>query len=519
VLDGEVSTDGDPTSTARGVAESYDLQDLRARPPSLRRALRAAVLEGLPAYLHVLACVPVFDDAPNSSLPPRWQYGAVRKAFFLFYEPVGVAPGSSKQEGGHTPGQPFRLQSLFQSVFMSESDAAWFGTLRANKGSSTMNDPRVGEALEQYHTFLKDQLCVFLVRGDYNRLVQLLLLLLPEVPALERSGLLQDLRTCINSDAAIAGHLAYECAVMKRAILAVVDGNVPPSKLAFAREVLLQQSRRCADRLHEFCARAQWADVSPLKRHMLALMAATSDKHGKAILEPDSARRLGSLHQCLATIRQELSDTLAACCPALTTYLQRTWSQRKHVQLPAYLRPLSVRVKVIEVANEIERQRKAHTYSSNVVHESVLLQYAVDTLLDQTLQQLFQDVCALRLLKGNPLHAAILRVKAAAQYFTHWRRPDVALRAAVLNRPFVVDAMIQIARIPAPANAAQAGDTSGHAESGIELSDSDQCIFGVHSALLLVDHRCAALSVRLLKCSVSVSHASQADASTSCTSR
>jgi hypothetical protein len=130
-----------------------------------------------------------------------------------------------------------------------------------------------------------------------------------------------------------------------------------------------------------------------------------------------------------------------------------------------------------------------------------------------------QDVCALRLLKGNPLHAAILRVKAAAQYFTHWRRPDVALRAAVLNRPFVVDAMIQIARIPAPANAAQAGDTSGHAESGIELSDSDQCIFGVHSALLLVDHRCAALSVRLLKCSVSVSHASQADASTSCTSR
>ena len=148
---------------------------------------------------------------------------------------------------------------------MSESDAAWFGTLRANKGSTTMNDPRVGEALEQYHAFLKDQLCAFLVRGDYDRLVQLLLLLLPEVPALERSGLLQDLRTCMNSDAANAGHLGYECAVMQRAILAVSEENVPSSKLAFAREVLQQQSRRCADRLQEFCARAQWADVHPVR--------------------------------------------------------------------------------------------------------------------------------------------------------------------------------------------------------------------------------------------------------------
>ena len=49
------------------------------------------------------------------------QYAAVRKAFFLFYEPVGVARGSSsRQEAGHTPGQPFRLQSLFQSVRVSD---------------------------------------------------------------------------------------------------------------------------------------------------------------------------------------------------------------------------------------------------------------------------------------------------------------------------------------------------------------------------------------------------------------
>lgn len=91
---------------------------------------------------------------------------------------------------------------------------------------------------------------------------------------------------------------------------------------------------------------------------------------------------------------QELADTLAACCTSLTSYVQRVWSKRKHVQLPGYLRPLSVRVKVIEVTSEIERQRKAHAYSSSVVHESVLLQYAVDTLLDQTLQRLFEVIVA-----------------------------------------------------------------------------------------------------------------------------
>ena len=77
------------------------------------------------------------------------------------------------------------------------------------------------------------------------------------------------------------------------------------------------------------------------------------------------------------------------------------WSQRKHVQLPGYLRPLSVRVKVIEVAGEIDRQRKAHTYSSAVVNESVLLQYAVDTLLDQTLQRLF-EVASARCTRTQP---------------------------------------------------------------------------------------------------------------------
>jgi hypothetical protein len=64
---------------------------------------------------------------------------------------------------------------------MNESDAVWYSTLRANRVALTPLDPRVSDAVEHYHSFLFDQLCSFLVRGDYNRLVELLLLLLPEV--------------------------------------------------------------------------------------------------------------------------------------------------------------------------------------------------------------------------------------------------------------------------------------------------------------------------------------------------
>ena len=104
-----------------------------------------------------------------------------------------------------------------------------------------------------------------------------------------------------------------------------------------------------------------------------------------------------------------LADTLAACFDSLTAYVQRVWSTRKHVQLPSYLRPPSVRVRVIEVEEETERQRKAHAYSSSVVHESVLLQYAVDTSLDQTLQQLFEVCRVVMLLKRASISVGALR--------------------------------------------------------------------------------------------------------------
>ena len=159
------------------------------------------------------------------------------------------------------PGRKAHCARSILQVFTSEPDAAWYSTLRANKGSS--GDLRVSEALEEYHAFLLDQLCAFLVRGDYNRLVQLLLLLLPAVSASERPGLQQDLRLFLSSDASLAGYLAHQCLVMQRAILAT-RGAESASKRAFAGEVLIQQCRRCSERLSAFCASAHWADVQPV---------------------------------------------------------------------------------------------------------------------------------------------------------------------------------------------------------------------------------------------------------------
>ena len=76
--------------------------------------------------------------------------------------------------------EPMLLSCNRAQVFMSESDAVWYSKLRANRMASTPDAPRVSEALERYHGFLLDQLCSFLVRGDYSMLVELLLLLLPE---------------------------------------------------------------------------------------------------------------------------------------------------------------------------------------------------------------------------------------------------------------------------------------------------------------------------------------------------
>ena len=191
-------------------------------------------------------------------------------------------------------------------MFTSEQDAAWYSTLRANKGSSSSGDLRVSEAQEEYHAFLLDQLCAFLVRGDYNRLVQLLLLLLPVVSASERPGLQQDLNVFLNSDAALAGHLAHQCSVMQRTILAAGAAEGAP-KRAFAGEVLVQQSRRCTERLKGFCASAQWADVQPVSRPFAYTMtpcrAATNPRqlnptHSTSSAEKPHTEALGGCEWC-----------------------------------------------------------------------------------------------------------------------------------------------------------------------------------------------------------------------------
>ena len=197
--------------------------------------------------------------------------------------------------------------------------------------------------------------------------------------------------------------------------------------------------------------------------------------------------------------------------------------------VPGYLRPPSVRVRVIDIKEETERQRKAHAYCSSVVHESVLLQYSVDTLLDQTLQQLFeaclrcseppvanmnraddwllharwskhsvcvcvwQDICAMRVLKGNPLHAAIARVKVASQRFENWRQPDATLATTLPNTPYLVDAARSVTRVPPPPSPHLASsDAVGHGESASNKHPNESVelgVYGLRSALIFVDHR------------------------------
>lgn len=54
------------------------------------------------------------------------------------------------------------------------------------------------------------------------------------------------------------------------------------------------------------------------------------------------------------------------------------------------MQPVSVHVKLIDVQAEVERHRRAHIYPRAIVKEAVLLQYSIDTFLDETLEKLFE---------------------------------------------------------------------------------------------------------------------------------
>lgn len=220
-----------------------------------------------------------------------------------------------------------------------------------------------------------------------------------------------------------------------------------------------------------------------VKRHVLGLLRRLTPEKGIARFDTTSVKPLAALRRCCAAIQQVLADTMTANCDALSAFMQRVWSKRKPEPLPVHLRPPAVGVKVIPADPEEQRLAKAHIYSESAVRESLLLQYAVDTQLDTTLQQIFEDMCAARVLRGNPLHAALARTKVASQNFLLWRQSDSVMRNAVRNSPARLESDRFIACVPSPHDSmlGAAGDREY------------QFVYGVRPALVFVDHRRAPL--------------------------
>ncbi|KAL1499257.1 hypothetical protein AB1Y20_013760 [Prymnesium parvum] len=260
---------------------------------------------------------------------------------------------------------------------------------------------------------------------------------------------------------------------MQTALLLVNATQTALSKQSFGTEVLNQQFRSCSSRLLMFCAQTRWADVQPLKSHLVKLIADASYLKGTLRFDMKTARCLGALHQSCLAIQQTLADTLAACCSSLTTFVEHVWSQRKHVTLPSYLQPLSVRVKVIEVAKEVDRQRKTHAYANSIAHESVLLQYVIDTSLDRTLTQLFEVLSPKLLL--------------LAQFCSVWRQLDSVELKAELNVPVMVDTASKVALVsPLDRINLRKYDQSEKPLNAAE-ANLDECIYGLYSSLFLID--------------------------------
>jgi hypothetical protein len=155
---GQAGDSGNATSNARGAPERFSLAELALRSPSLLRALYASAMARLPVELHGLVCSPIFEEPVEAAVPPRWEYATVCKTYCFFFDAAAVkggapasrcAPSSRSSAadmglsrgGGGANGfeaerpsspprsysqQPFQLQSLYDSVFLSEADAHWY---------------------------------------------------------------------------------------------------------------------------------------------------------------------------------------------------------------------------------------------------------------------------------------------------------------------------------------------------------------------------------------------------------
>ena len=122
-----------------------------------------------------------------------------------------------------------------------------------------------------------------------------------------------------------------------------------------------------------------------------------------------------------------LADAAAGSCALVAEYIGDVWKMTTDVKVPVALQPPPLRERIINVPKELARHKHIHTYPADVAREAVLLQYVVDTRLDETLQRALLGVCSEAALRGNPFHAIIGHVKARPTRHPHPYSPSHAL--------------------------------------------------------------------------------------------
>lgn len=517
--------DARSTSNARGTPERFGLLEMHKRSTALARALQAAAMAQLPIFLHLMVCVPMPATAADTAgataqfEPPRWEFVSVQKRFCFFYEATlpgnRTAPASRAKTTGTSSDdppprfQPLQLQSLFQCVWVSDADAAWYNSLRENRTETSSGGVSVGDARAAFVAFVRGQACRFLMRRDYFNLLETLLLLLPEVPRTDRESLLSEVRACYSSDAGELAALAHQSHVAERVLAAADSPATPEPKRLHAHGVLDRQCQHLADQLHAFCSRARWADVEPVKAHLLAVASAMRDEQGRLRVDANAQRNLRRLRRICHAMHQTLLSTFIAAQSNVSAMVGRIWADTEGVEVPVSLQAPSMRIRVVNVAVEQERQRKTKIYPASLAREAVLMQYVVDTQLERAIATALEDIYATRVLKGNPMNIILLRIKASSQRFELWKEADEDFRRELVNtRELTIhDLRRNIYTKQASgdekgaiyvSSSARWGDVSGAASGARDTSAADasrsgggvgHAIYGVRPSLVLADQR------------------------------
>ena len=297
-----------------------------------------------------------------------------------------------------------------------------------------------------------------MMRGDLVPLFEVLLLLLLPAGSKERTPLLEQILVFLRSDACLLAQLAQQCATLQHVLCCAAAAATGEAKRAQAGRVVAHQLKVplplhpltpthphthlspvprytpyapwtplrpdtpfkvLASRLKQFLSRAAWADVRPVRRHVASLLEALHDAAQQlgADQRPDKAEEhaahmLGAVGRKVRALHLVLADSAAGSCALVAEHIGQVWSMTTDVKVPVALQPPPLRERIINVPKELARHRHIHTYPADVAREAVLLQYVVDTRLDETLQRALLGLCSEAALRGNPFHAIIGHMKA-----------------------------------------------------------------------------------------------------------